>query len=156
MSTKPMKFDRQPRYEPLTMSDRKVAAFHRKQLREKERYPLFPQLVETEQHSVETELSKRTTSWANSETSMRANISRSWRSARAIYFSLSAELRSDIAQAWMSWTGPRTAGYFWAMVDMRSGNQAQRVADHKKEMSVHIARLNELAPIQIDGRLAFD
>lgn len=127
-----MKFSRYPRYEPQSMSNRKVLAFQRKQEKERARYPLLADHVATEQHSLETEIERRTNRLNSIEAKMRANCAASWRRGRARYFSLDEATKSAIRDKWEKWTGPRTSTYFFWVVDTLSGDQAARVAEGEK------------------------
>lgn len=126
-----MQFSRQERFEKLSLSDRKIAAFPRKQQRERERYPLFPQHVAAEQHGLDDEISRRSKADTKTEERLRAFHNRVWRDSRKIYFEVNPELRAKIAEAWRVWTGPRTSTYFSSMVDVMSGNQAARLAVYR-------------------------
>lgn len=136
-----MKFSRYPRYEPLSMSNRKVLAFQRKQEKERARYPLLADHVAAEQHSLDTEVERRAGRLTNTEAKMRANCAASWRRSRARYFSLDEDTKAAVRDKWEKWTGPRTCTYFFWVVDTLSGDQAARVAEGEKMRRAIIAKL---------------
>lgn len=137
-----MQFQRYPRYEPITMNERKAAAFLRKQAKERARYPLFAEHVACEQHSLEDELLRRMQRALAYECNLREFHARTWRTSRAIYFTLPADLRAAIRSEWQAWSGPRSATYFAWLVDVRSGNQAKRLARIEQDQTpaVELAR----------------
>ena len=151
-----MKFQRYDRYEPITITQRKIAAFARKQAAERARYPLFPSHVANEQKSVEAEMAARHSNWESTETRMRAHFARSWRTSRARYFSLPVEVRREILAKWDSWVGPRTPSYFGWMVDTLSGDQEKRWAVFQASCAEIRARLS-VNSVRATGQLfAFD
>ncbi|MBB3010119.1 hypothetical protein [Cupriavidus alkaliphilus] len=123
-----MRFTRLERHAPIDFNARRVAAFARKQQRERDRYPLFAEHVAAEQHSADEELARRQRRSDRLETATRGLHARVWREKRAVYFSLPAEQRADIRTKWLAWTGPTTALYFAYIVDTVSGEAAQRAA----------------------------
>ena len=140
-----MKFERYTRYQPITMTQRKVAAFARKQQNERARYPLFADHVASEQRTLENEMEKRSHAWESIETSMRARRAATWRNSRARYFSLPTDIQEEIRIKWNSWVGPRSPTYFAWMVDSLSGDQARRVAQAERERHDIIARIPKSA-----------
>ncbi|MFJ4291272.1 hypothetical protein ACIP1U_16035 [Cupriavidus sp. NPDC089707] len=121
-----MRFTRLGRHDPIDFNARRVAAFARKQQRERDRYPLFAEHVAAEQHCADVELARRQRRSDRLETTMRALHARVWREKRAVYFSLTAEQRAEVRAKWVAWTGPTTAPYFAYIVDNVSGEAAQR------------------------------
>lgn len=140
-----MKFERYPRYEPITLTQRKAAAFALKQKKERERYPLFADHVASEQHSLDTEMARRDGARESIEASMRARYASTWRRSRARYFSLPVDIQAQIRAKWNSWVGPLTPNYFAWMVDTLSGDQAKRLEQCERERREIIARIPQSA-----------
>ncbi|WP_020201350.1 hypothetical protein [Cupriavidus sp. WS] len=123
-----MRFLRTERYEPLTFSARKQAAFARKQQRERNRYPLFTEHIAEEQHSPEEEFERRRRQSEMYEQRLRDFTAGVWRRARALYFAQPEAIRAAIQSKWQSWTGPASAVNFSYWVDELSGERARRCA----------------------------
>lgn len=134
-----MRFTRFGRHHPVDFNARRQAAFARKQQRERDRYPLFAEHVAAEQHSAQEELTRRQRRSDRLEATTRSMQARLWRQKRAVYFSLSAELRAEVRAKWLAWTGPTTAFYFAYIVDNASGEAARR-AEVSRAHSLEIRR----------------
>jgi hypothetical protein len=128
-----MRFDRHVRYEPLTLTERKVKAFQRKQAKERARYPLFSDHIADEQHSVEDEATKRATLADKFMQERRDFLAEVWRKSRKLYFSQPDSVRVAIRDYWKAWRGPVTAIYFASVVDDLSGERERRCAAIEKE-----------------------
>ncbi|TWG87880.1 hypothetical protein L602_001500000130 [Cupriavidus gilardii J11] len=122
-----MRFTRFERYTPIDFNVRRQSAFARKQQRERDRYPLFSEHIQSEQHSADEEMARRRRQADRFEAGQRAFRARVWREARARFFSLPEADKDQIRSQWSTWTGPTTALYFSFMVDELSGDQARRV-----------------------------
>ena len=133
-----MKFKRMEPYEPVTMTSRRQSAFGRKQANERARYPLFADEIAAQQIDLSTEQKLRQVRRDRFEAEMRAFHARVWRESRALYFRQPSDVRAQISQAWNMWTGPRTALYFSSLVDVRSGEQARRLARIEVEMRPYL------------------
>jgi len=127
-----MRFTRTERYQPLTFTDRKRAAFARKQQRERERYPLFAEHVASEQHSAADEIERRQRRSERSEQTMRNLYARIWREARARFHSQPEDIKAKIRDAWAAWTGPTTCKYFSYVVDLQSGLDEERRVEMRR------------------------
>lgn len=134
-----MRFTRFGRHHPIDFNTRRQAAFARKQQRERDRYPLFTEHVAAEQHSAQEELTRRQLRSDRLEATTRSMQARLWRQKRAVYFSLSAELRAEVRAKWLAWTGPTTAFYFAYIIDNASGEAARR-AEVSRAHSLEIRR----------------
>ena len=121
-----MKFERFPRWAPITLTARKLAAFQRKQERERSALPLFAELVATTQISPEEEESRRNALATRAEKSRRDMIARCWRACRRDYFAADQETKARIRAMWSGWTGPRQASYYLYVVDVCTVEQARR------------------------------
>lgn len=124
-----MRFTRFERYTPIEFNARRQAAFARKQQRERDRYPLFPEHVAAEQHKADEEIDRRQRQADRFEASQRAFEARLWRKARTRFFSLPEAVKAQIRAKWLSWPGPTTATNFIYIVDELSGDRARRVAE---------------------------
>lgn len=130
-----MKFERKVRYEPITMTERKMQAFLRKQEKERARYPLFPDQIEVK--SLEGEVERRQRSALASETRMRDLWARFWREARRDYWAATEEQREAIRIKWNGWRGGRGPTYFRYVVDVCTGvmeERARRMREHDREL----------------------
>lgn len=123
-----MKFRRYHRDEGYTMTNRRIAAFHRKQKNERARYPLFSDEIESAQHSVEEEALRREQQHAASIRSMRDFRAAQWRRGRALYFAQPEHIKAIIREKWNAYTGQHDSTYFCCFVDVHSGEQARRLA----------------------------
>jgi hypothetical protein len=136
------------RHNPIELNARRQAAFARKQVRERDRYPLFADHVPAEQHSLDEELARRITRGDAFEQRMRAFNAKCWRNARRIYFAQPEEVRAVIRAKWTTWVGPTTSTYFFWMVDLESGNQARRVAECRARDAAALAARTAAMPVQ--------
>ncbi|CAG9186041.1 hypothetical protein [Cupriavidus pampae] len=143
-----MRFTRFERYEPIQRSRRRESAFARKQTRERERYPLFPDQVAGEQHGADEEFARRQRQSDRFEATQRAFHARVWREARTRFFSLPEALKQEVRSKWRAWTGPTTANYFSYMVDELSGDQARRVAEAAGRQRAYMAQRYGNMPTQ--------
>ncbi|WP_059414448.1 hypothetical protein [Cupriavidus basilensis] len=128
-----MRFTRTERYEPLIFNERRRNAFARKQQRERDRYPLFPDQVAQEQHSPSEEAARRQRQSDRYEQRMRDLSARVWRKSRAAFFAQPEEIKAEIRTKWATWTGPTTCTYFAWVVDELSGEQARRRAEAARQ-----------------------
>jgi hypothetical protein len=111
-----MLFQRYPHYDDYDFTARKQAAYRRKLLKEQGKYPLFADLVASEQLSVEEEGARRLLLARQSLEQWRSFEARIWREARAAYFALSDERKAIVREQWAKWWGGRKAQYFWYVV----------------------------------------
>ena len=130
-----MRFERQQRYGPRSLTDRQRAAYTRKLAKEQARYPLFADHVAAEQRPLDEEIKRREEHATRWESDRRQFLADVWRRARAAYFAQPEEIRSRIRQKWRTWAGPCTATYFASMVDVESGEQGRRLARIEAEFA---------------------
>lgn len=123
-----MKFTRFERFEPITLTQRKIAAFERKQAREAAKYPLFSDEFKETQRSLEDEERRRNKASDATEQNYRAFHARVWKKARRSYFSANPEQQDVIRKMWNTWTGPMTCTYYIYIVDLCTGALAARQA----------------------------
>jgi len=136
-----MKFERYTRYEPVTITQRKEAAYARKLEKERARYPLFSDHVASEQRSFDAEIVRRHSAQHAAEAGMRAFHAKTWKKSRTHYFTLPEDVQAQVRVQWNSWVGPRTSTYFAWLVDTLSGEQAKRIAQATRERKELIGRL---------------
>lgn len=149
-----MRFTRFERYSPIDFNARRQAAFARKQQRERDRYPLFPEHVACEQHTADEEIARRQRQADRFEASQRALQARWWREARTRFFSLPEPLKEEIRTKWLAWTGPTTASYFTYIVDEVSGERAHRIAKAKaRDAEIRVRVLASIGYQQAIGGL---
>jgi hypothetical protein len=93
-----MRFTRYPRLEPYEVTPRRLAAAGRAVQREKDRYPLFPELLthQTAKERLEAIATSRAEWWQD----MRDHQAKQWRRARKSLRSLPAGHRAAIARYW--------------------------------------------------------
>lgn len=136
-----MKFERYTRYEPLTVTQRRVAAFERKLEKERARYPLFSDHVASEQRTIDAEMTRRQRVIQTTEDRMRSFHAKTWKQSRARFFTLPQDVQAEIRAHWNAWVGPRTSTYFAWTVDRYSGDQDIRVEAAAARQRAHRARL---------------
>lgn len=144
-----MKFQRYGRYEGFEMTERRKAAFLRKQRNELERYPLFADQIQSEQHSLEVEAAQRERQRRGSTQDMRDFRARQWRRGRALYFAQPEHIKAVIREKWNKFWGNRDSGYFCALVDVESGEQARRLAAIAIEDAKILERVRASMPKEI-------
>lgn len=137
-----MKFARTERYEPLSFSTRKEAAFRKKLQRQRDALPLFANLVAAEQPDWETEKERRQRNAASAEQNMRDLYARHWRSARAEYFALPATERAACRAEWNAWRGPLTGSNLSYIVSKYNGRRAAISERFREEQRTIRARLS--------------
>lgn len=95
-----MRFQRYGRY-AYAATPRKSAAILRSQRRERERYPLFADVIAHEQRPVEEVHNQRAQRWAEHEIQDRARRAADWRRARAELRAVEPPaLRAQLARWW--------------------------------------------------------
>lgn len=123
-----MEFKRTERYEAITYTSRKEAAFNRKLAREQQSMPLFAEQIAQEQHSWDEEKRLRDQRNRRSEQRMRDLYARQWRKVRKDYYALSPELQAQCKARWHAFWGPKTPANLAYFVDQLSGALAARIA----------------------------
>lgn len=106
-----MRFRRWPRPTPYEETPRKRAAFLQRQHRECESLPLFVSVVQSHQHDVETEMSRRAERWDQDERNSRAARAARWRDVRGRLFALDPTLRLTIRALWRNCPCPADPSY---------------------------------------------
>lgn len=144
-----MKFARVERYEPITFTERKAAAFLKRQQRERDALPLFADLIAAEQSDWATEQERRLELASKSEQGMRDHAARVWRKARAAYFAMPAEQRAACLAEWNAWWGPKKAECFAYVVSKYSGEYEAKRAAYREEVRASNARIAAMAAARI-------
>jgi len=106
-----MRFRRWPRLAPYEDTSRKRAAFLRQQHRECEALRLFASIVQSHQHDVETEMSRRVERWDQDERNSRAARAARWRDMRGRLFALDPPQRLVIRALWRDCPYPADPSY---------------------------------------------
>ena len=130
-----MLFQRCPRFEKITFTDRKKAAAERRQRKQLMRYPLIADQLPSEPVDFEKEEERRNTQARVAEHRMRDLFAKHWRHGRAQFFAASPATRGVIREAWKGWAGPRTPTSFIYVVEAANGVAAARRADIKARAS---------------------
>lgn len=104
-----MLFKRAHRSEGYTVTPRKVQAYQRKLVRERQALPLLAEFVEADQRPVDEEMARRCVQWDAATMDRRAWLANRWRAARARYFALPPHIRRAINVAWGRYGGPKDA-----------------------------------------------
>lgn len=112
-----MRFKRFERYE-FQDTERKRKAYARKQQRERERYPLFPEMVASEQIDVDAEMEGRRRRWEMQEVTDRARRAKGWRQARAKLAAYPDQERQELRAYWERCGWPADPSYLASMLKM--------------------------------------
>lgn len=144
-----MKFKRETlRHEPLTITNRKVSAFARKQAREASALPLFAEQIREQQHDWNTELQRRERANAAFVSSQRALCARFWRKARSAYFALPVEARAACKAEWDAWRGGHTPTNCIYVIEKYNGVAEARRAALRAEVAAMNARIKQKTSAQ--------
>lgn len=137
-----MRFDRLPRYEPLTWTPRKQALALSRPARElakaRQALPLLAdQLEEGPAVCLDEVADSRQRFLDQAERRMRDLLAQHWRKARAAYFASSSVQRDAIRRAWSAWRGPLRPLYLLYLVEQETGaaearNKALRARDEAR------------------------
>ncbi|MFL9995287.1 hypothetical protein PQR34_32180 [Paraburkholderia sediminicola] len=135
-----MRFDRRLRFEPLTWTARKEAAYlgrhKRAQAKIDREYPLFAhQFVPAPLNGVEVEKARRERMALVGEQRMRDLEAKHWREARAAYFACEPTVRQQIVAQSAGWRGPARAGYFMYIVEKHNGAADERDRQYRIRIS---------------------
>ena len=105
-----MRFARHTRYhDAYNVTPRKIAAFERKKVAERNALPLFAEATAARQISAAEEMQRREGSWSRRVIERRAQIAAEWREVRARFYALPPHIRAEVRERWSRWTGPLTA-----------------------------------------------
>jgi hypothetical protein len=131
-----MRFDRTPRFEGLTWTARKEAAYLRRHKRAQDRidrdFPLFAhQFAPAPIDDIDAEKERRQRLAMAGEQRMRDLNAKHWREARAAYFACAQVVRAQIVAEWTSWRGPAKATYFIYIVEKHNGAAEERARQYR-------------------------
>ena len=104
-----MMFKRVRRPEPYAVTPRKVAAYNRRLVRERDALPLLADFVAADQLTAEAEMQRRAVIYDAATMERRAWLAGRWRLVRARYFALPAHIRRAIDLSWRRYGGPKDA-----------------------------------------------
>ena len=97
------------RPEPYAVTPRKVSAYNRRLVREREALPLLADMVAADQLPADAEMDRRTAQWDRATMERRAWLAARWRTVRARYFALPPHIRRAIDLSWSRYGGPKDA-----------------------------------------------
>ncbi len=95
---------------------RKRLAFLRKQLRERESYPLFADQIAAEQIDVDAEMAERRAIWNKENTAQRAARAMAWRKARAKLAAYPHPERRELLAYWQRCSLPGDPEYLLSVI----------------------------------------
>ncbi|WP_176060281.1 hypothetical protein [Paraburkholderia sp. BCC1876] len=143
-----MRFDRTPRFEGLTWTARKEAAYLRRHKRAQDKidrdFPLFAhQFAPAPMNDVDAEKERRQRLALAGEQRMRDLDAKHWREGRAAYFACGRAVRERIMVEWTSWRGPAKALYFIYVVEKHSGAAEERARECRAREAALRARIEQ-------------
>lgn len=97
---------RRPCSDGYAVTNRKIAAFERKKIRQQAAMPLFAEEIARSQFSAGQEMARRAALAHATEREQRDFEARQWRQVRKRYFALPAHVRAAVRAAWACWKGP--------------------------------------------------
>lgn len=112
-----MRFHRFGKYE-FRDTDRKRAAFARKQKAEREALPLFADQVAAEQIGVDEEMTTRLLQWERHQAIDRKRQADKWREARRRISDYQEPVRGALLAYWQGCKWPADPSYFLSMLHM--------------------------------------
>lgn len=132
-----MRFDRTPRYGPISWTHRKATMAKNKPTREKAKlackYPLFADQLEVAPALPEQDEILRRQQMADASEKRWRNLTASqWRKGRAEYFACETHVRLQIKAEWLAWRGPANALNFIYIVEKHNGVADARSAAIKE------------------------
>lgn len=111
-----MRFRRWRRVEPFNDTSRKRAAFARSQRLQREKLPLFADLIAEAQHDVDTEMARRAIWWPEQQQAGRDARAAEWRRARARLFAHGGSVRARLAELWRTCPYPADPVYLHGLL----------------------------------------
>lgn len=111
-----MRFRRWPRVEPYNDTSRKRAAFHRSQRLQREKLPLFAELIAGGQHDVDTEMARRAVWWPEHQHEGRDRRAAEWWRARARLFAHGGNVRARLSELWRTCPYPADPVYLHGLL----------------------------------------
>lgn len=144
-----MRFAPTPRREGYNVTPRKVAAFERKKIAQRDALPLFAEATAATQISAADEMARRIEDAERRTAERRAQLARDWRNVRARFYALPAHVRAPIAAYWSRWTGPANAGNLIYIIQTIAAPIAAEPDDFPQitpeQRHAETIRLNDLA-----------
>ena len=140
-----MLFQRCPRYDKITLTDRKKAAVERRQRTQAMRYPLIADQLPSGPVDFAAEEERRNTQARAAEQRMRDLFAKHWKHGRAQFSVTSPEVREVIRKAWRAWTGPRTpTNYIYVVEEANGVADARRAVINARDSERHKKFLESL------------
>lgn len=107
-----MRFHPTPPVMPYEPTNRKIAAGAKRLRLDREKLPLFADLIAEQQPSLDELMERRAFAFVQNQIDTRARKAASWREARARYFQLPQPLRAHFLKWWNQSSYPGDGGYF--------------------------------------------
>lgn len=145
-----MRFDRREKPPEFKWTARKLALFRSRAARRKAKlekdYPLFADQIPLPPAISEAdEAARRQAASVRTEQRYRDLMAAHWRHGRRQYFACDVDLRGQIRQAWVTWRGPATPGYFIYVVEQHNGKAAERTRNAAQDSRrIRLAVLQDL------------
>lgn len=112
-----MRFKPSRRPEPYRVTPRKVSAYNRRLVRERDALPLLANVVAADQLPADVEMERRSRQWDAATMERRAWLAAKWRAVRARYYALPPHIRRAVDLSWSRYGGPKDAvnlsGHLW-------------------------------------------
>lgn len=144
-----MRFARTPRREGYAVTPRKVAAFERKKVAQRDAFPLFADATAATQISAAEEMARRIEQAERATRERRSQIAKQWRDVRARFYALPAHVRAPIAARWSTWTGPAQPSNLTYIIQTTAASIAAEPDDFPQisadQRHAETQRVNDLA-----------
>lgn len=111
-----MKFNKKQRYGPFEDTNRKRLALARKQRLEREKFPLFADVIKESQPDADCVMAERAVKFENWQQTFRNDRAASWRKARARLFSYGDNIRPVLRRLWDASPYPKDPVYLLDML----------------------------------------
>ncbi|KSQ21712.1 hypothetical protein APB26_32545 [Pseudomonas aeruginosa] len=151
-----MLFKRYERHTPVNFTQRKAAAFARKQKREQDSMPLFADQIAQEQVGWDDEKQRREERWVKSVQRMRDLQAKHWRRVRQAYYALDQVTRARCREYMAQWRGGYTPTNMIYVIEGFSGareEREKRLREEDRQLRVQILRQldaqMEQSPLQL-------
>lgn len=129
---------------------RKRLAFVRKQLKERQSYPLFADQIAAEQIDVDTEMAERRAIWNKDLAHQRAQRASAWRKARAKLAAYPHGERRELLAYWQRCALPCDPEYLLSMIHSHANARldmnpsvVRQTEEHRKAVAETIKRILE-------------
>jgi hypothetical protein len=138
-----MRFRRWPRVSAYEDTPRKRAAFHRSQRQQREKLPLFAELIAEGQHDVDTEIARRAAWWPELQQENRDRRARDWRRARVRLATHGDNMHAVLRQLWHECPYPADPSY---LLDLLHQIEVGRIDPERPPWKFHRAITRRVTP----------